>query len=57
MTQRPGFELVDTSALGERKPALDFPALRWVLCGLIGFWLALVFTVPGLLDWLLRGVA
>lgn len=50
LSQKPG-------AIGEQKPALDFPAVRWVLCALIGFWLALVFTVPGLLDWLLRGVA
>jgi len=57
LSQKPGFELVDTQELGEAKPALDTGAMRWVLSALILIWLGLVFAVPELFNWLSRGAA
>ena len=41
----------------ERRIPLDSKAVRWVLAGVICFWLVLVFGVPSLLDALLRGLS
>lgn len=34
----------------ERRIPLDSKAVRWVLAGVICFWLVLVFGVPALVD-------
>jgi hypothetical protein len=46
LSQKPGFELVDTQELGEAKPALDTGAMRWVVAALIAFWLAAYYGWP-----------
>lgn len=41
----------------ERRIPLDSNAVRWVLAGLIAFWLVLVFGVPALFNAWMRSAA
>ena len=41
----------------ERRIPLDSKAVRWVLAGVICFWLVLVFGVPALLQLAMRWAA
>ena len=41
----------------ERRIPLDGKAVRWVLAGVICFWLVLVFGVPALLQLAMRWAA
>ena len=39
----------------DRRIPLDSKAVRWVLAGVICFWVALLFGVPSLLNIVMRG--